>query len=274
MELESITMLLEKYPELSLVTSAVSNGNMSFLRGNPRKALENRRRFLNSIGLDLEKIVCLYTQHVNSILKVDQRDLGKGARSLENALKVDGLITNQFGVNLFLLTADCLPIRFYDLQNKAIGLVHAGWKGIDNGIIVQAVKSMKKEFLSDPKDLVVEIGPSIGPCCYKGLPSLEQVNDSRWQPYIQKANDGTYGLDLWFFVETQLKDAGVLAENIDNPKICTYHSGLYFSSRKFHAENLKDDYRFATVFGLRKMQPNEAHFQNSSEMKNSIYELN
>lgn len=218
-------MDLSQFPELIIATSKSSDGNMKFSQGNQKETLENRLMFLKKLGISLDSVVDTNVRHGNRILRVGKNDLKKGAYDDSAALKVDGLITNERGVNLFLTIADCLPIFIYDPSNKAIGLIHAGRRGLDSGVIKNAVDKMKSEFNSNPKNLVIAIGPSIGPCHYKK--------------------------DLWKQANEQLLKTAALKENIDNPKICTYEGEEYFSHRRSEDQKLPNDFRFATVLGIK-----------------------
>lgn len=217
-------MKLTDFPEIILATSKASDGNMKFSQGDPKETLENRIKFLHNLNISLDSIVDANVQHGIKIRSVGKKDLKEGAYEDTTALKVDGLITNEPGTFLFLTIADCLPITIYDPNNKVICLVHAGWRGLDEEIAAQAVNNMQKEFNTNPKDLIVYIGPSIGPCHYKK--------------------------DLWQQAENQLINLGVLKENIENSKICTYENTEYFSHRKADDEKLDQDYRFATILGI------------------------
>lgn len=244
-------MISEKYLQIVFADSKITDGNMSFLRGDPKEVLENRRRFLEKLGINLDNIIAMSPQHGINIERVRRADLGKGAYSMEDVLKVDGLITNEQDVYLFLIVADCHPIAIFDPKKNAIGLVHAGWIGLDKGIVRIAVEVMHNNFNSDPKDLLIEFGPSIGPCCYRKLDSLQQKDNPRWKPYIFQDPDGTYGVDLWRFAVDSFLEIGVTSENIQPPTVCNYHSGEYFSHRRVEIEGGNSDYRFATVFGIK-----------------------
>lgn len=218
-------MKLSDFPEIILATSKASDGNMKFAQGSQQETLDNRIKFLNNFGISLNSVVDTNVQHGNKILKVGKNDLKNGAYEDKTALKVDGLITNEQGVYLFLTIADCLPIAVYDPKNKAIGLIHAGLRGLDMAIIEKAVSKMKGQFNTNSNDLIVQIGPSIGHCHYRK--------------------------DLWKQAENQLINLGIIKENINNPKICTYESKDYFSHRKAEDKKFSHDYRFATILGLR-----------------------
>jgi len=150
------------------------------------------------------------------------------------------------------MIADCIPLAIYDPKNKVIALIHCSWKNLDKLIIPKVIKKIVKEFGSASKDLIVEFGPSLGPCCYKNLPELKQKDDPKWRPYIFKAADKTYTIDIWGVTQNQLLLSGLLEKNINNPKICTYYSHEYFSYRKMRVEGTEDNFRFAAVLGMKK----------------------
>ncbi|MBI2315217.1 polyphenol oxidase family protein [Candidatus Daviesbacteria bacterium] len=192
---------------------------MSFLRGDPKQALVNRQKFLSKFDIDITSVIDTTQIHGKRILKITRSSLGK------RLTEADGFMTNLPNIYLMVKAADCHQIAFYDPKNGAIALIHAGFKGLEKGIIKNAVEKMKKNYKSKSKDLIVRFGPAIGPCCYR--------------------------MDLWKEAENQLKNLGVLPKNIDNPKICTYHNIEYFSHRRYVDQNLPEDFRFATVLGLK-----------------------
>ncbi len=242
-------MSLNKFPSLVFVSSVKNDGNMSFKRGNPKNALKNRRRFLKSLGLKLDSIVCMAPYHSKKIVKAAKKDLGKGSDSLSKKIHTDGLITKDKGVYLFVTTGDCLPVAFFDIKSEAVALIHAGWKGLDKGIINNVVMYFKNKFGTDLNNLYVQIGPSIGPCCYIKKNPPSQIKNSSWKKFITN-KDGSYSIDLWGFAQNQLEKLKIPKENIYNPEKCTYHPGEYFSHQRFTDKNLQQDSRFATILGL------------------------
>lgn len=215
-------MKIHDFPNLVLNYSTKRDGNMSFVVGE-KGALQNRKRFLNSLGLKLENTVFLLLRHTDKVYKATKNDLGKGASNVRIVIEKDALITNKSKIYLALLSADCLPIAVYDSKKNAIGLLHAS-KYNNSKIIKNTIQKMRKSFGSKPKDLVVNIGPSIGPCHYE--------------------------IDLWNIAENELTTFGVLKKNIYNPKICTFEASDYFSHREAKAKDLPRN-RFATLFGMK-----------------------
>ena len=75
-------------------------------------------------------------------------------------LNVDGVVTNLKNIGLSILTADCAPIFFLDLNNDIIAACHAGWRGALNGIIENTINKMI-EIGSLRKNILAIIGPTI-----------------------------------------------------------------------------------------------------------------
>jgi YfiH family protein len=79
----------------------------------------------------------------------------------------DYLSTNVPGVGIGVLTADCLPIVFYDSRQGAASVIHAGWRGSVAGIACIALEQMQQEFDTKLENIKVFFGPSAKPCCYE-----------------------------------------------------------------------------------------------------------
>jgi len=78
----------------------------------------------------------------------------------------DVLVTDDPNVAIAVRAADCVPLLMADARSGAVAAVHAGWRGTAVGVAPAAAQALAREFGSKPEDLVVAIGPSIGPCCY------------------------------------------------------------------------------------------------------------
>lgn len=79
----------------------------------------------------------------------------------------DGLITSSRALCLAIYVADCAPVYLVDKHGRAIGLVHSGKKGTEQGIVPAAIRQLHHEFDCAPSDLVVVIGPCIRPPHYE-----------------------------------------------------------------------------------------------------------
>jgi len=92
----------------------------------------------------------------------------------------DWLITNQPNIGIAILTADCLPIVFYEPTQQIVGVAHAGWRGSVANIGGVVIAEMQKAFGIKPEDVVVHFGPAARKCCYEVTPeflgNLEQFD--------------------------------------------------------------------------------------------------
>lgn len=79
--------------------------------------------------------------------------------------EADGFYTEQPGILLAVLTADCLPVIFSHRDGKAVAAVHAGWRGLRHGILEQMAARINRS--GSTQDWVASIGPAAGPCCYE-----------------------------------------------------------------------------------------------------------
>ena len=81
--------------------------------------------------------------------------------------EADAVITNERGLFLSVMTADCVPILMYDDKRKVIAAVHSGWRGTDKEIAKFCVYDLVEKFAVAPENLQIYIGPSIRQCCYE-----------------------------------------------------------------------------------------------------------
>ena len=137
-------------------------------------------------------------------------------RAREPLAGADALITDLPGVALAIRTADCLPVFFADPGRRAVGLAHAGWRGIAAGLPARVVTAMRRSFQSRPFELHVAIGPAIRRCCYEVGPEFEP----RFGPHVQE-RDGRRTCDLVEAVAAQLTACGVRPERMTDAGVCT-----------------------------------------------------
>lgn len=162
--------------------------------------------------------------------------------------QVDGLITNKKHVPLAVLTADCLPILFYDPKNQVIGIAHAGYKGLLNHIIENVISLFESNFFSKPKDILVCIGPSIETKCYEVGKELTERFENTFPNYkkIYSKKEGNFYLDLKSIAIQSLENAGVQLKHIENSKVCTKCDHKYYSYRRGDTNN-----RFSSIICIR-----------------------
>ncbi len=217
--------------------------NLSYTRGDIKESVdENFKRFFAATGMTLGGVVLTDQIHKTDVVKVDEELLKEfDGKSIEErrCANIDGLITNIKNVPLVTSYADCVPLYFVDTKNKAIGLSHSGWRGTVASMGIKTIEAMKKEYNTNPEDVIVVVGPSICRECYE---VSKEVADEFYRAYdgkfdVSKIYDITSEdkrqLDLWEANKQILLLAGIKEENIVVSGICTScHDGLIFSHRK------------------------------------------
>ena len=211
--------------------------NLAFHVGDePETVIANRQIVCRVLDSQIENIVSAQQVHGVNTRIVTSDDAGRGAFSYDTAIQdTDGLVTNLPGLLLATFYADCVPIFILDPVKKAAASVHAGWKGTVGRIGAQAIKKMTEAFGSNPKDCLVGIGPSIGPCCYEvDEPVISRFRKEfkRHHEILEINSNGRARLNLWQANRKIMVEAGVVANNIELANICTCcNSDTMFSYR-------------------------------------------
>lgn len=214
-----------------------SSMNLAFNRGDsPENVLENYRRICNSIGLDFNTLTASSQDHNTFVRRVGRENIGVGITKPKDIKSVDALVTNEPGVTLVTYYADCTPLFFVDVKNRAIGLAHAGWRGTVGRIGEKAVSKMSADFGTRPENLICAIGPAISKCCYevdescaREFYALENTDNSK---FIFPKENNKYMIDLLEANRQILLSCNVKPENISVSDLCTRcNSGLLWSHR-------------------------------------------
>ncbi len=212
--------------------------NLSFNRGDPKEnVIENYHRFCKAVELDFSSLVASSQDHGTYIREVNEKDKGIGIWREKDIKSVDGLVTDVKNVTLVTYYADCVPLFFIDPVNRVVGLAHSGWRGTLSMIGGKMIEKMNTSYNCDVSNIVVGIGPSIGPCCYEVdfnvASEFYQIKEFGVSECIKKMNNNKYMLNLWEINRKILLNSGVLEKNIIVTDLCTScNSDLLFSHRK------------------------------------------
>ena len=205
----------------------------------PANAAENRERVVRTVtGQPEERLVVLTQVHGARVVCASAADSGRGILpDVPLPEEADGLITNEPGVPLQVLAADCVPLLLWDPVHHAIGAVHAGWRGTVAGTAVAAVKLMSQAYESRPGDLRVGIGPCIRACCYEVdapvLDALAAGHPGLARRVTRPVRSGYAMFDLQEANRLQLLALGVPTDAIEVMPTCTFcASDTLFSDRK------------------------------------------
>lgn len=206
--------------------------NISTTRGDdPAAVEENRRRIAKAIGVRAEDMTYTNQTHTTNVAVVEAKDRGK------RFMETDGMVTNVPEICLVTFYADCVPLFFVDPVHRAIGLSHSGWRGTVGKMGKVTIERMRKEYGTDPAQVVAAIGPSICQDCYEVSEDViekfrENFDKALWPELFYEKADGKYQLNLWRANQAVLAEAGVPKENIAVTNLCTHcNPDILFSHR-------------------------------------------
>lgn len=211
--------------------------NLSFSRGDEEDAVsENFRRIALCLDGEPKNMVSSNQTHTTNVIEVKKEHAGNGITRQNEFIDVDGMVTNVPGLILSTFYADCVPLYFVDVKNKAIGLSHSGWRGTVGRIGRETIELMKKLYGTKSEELICAIGPSICKDCYEISRDVAEEFAKEFSQHIDeilvdKGND-KFLLDLWRVNEIILIEAGVKKENIAVTNVCTCcNDKILFSHR-------------------------------------------
>ncbi len=215
-------------------TGAYASLNLSFNVGDdPQAVKDNLCDVKKAVGVHDLRVVTMRQVHGDRILEV--RD-----KKLKEAGEADGMITEEPGLFLGVLTADCVPVLFSVRGKKLAAVVHAGWRGTLAGIAPKMVRALKEDHGVDPASIEAALGPSIGPCCYEVGPEVVASMVQRWGSLAElslQVKNGKSFLDLRAMNVSLLENAGVPPLQIFKVGPCTSCAkGDFFSYRREKTE--------------------------------------
>jgi YfiH family protein len=170
-----------------------------------------------------------------------------------DVIDADASVTDIANEVLVIMTADCLPALFANSKGTVVGAAHAGWRGLCSGVLENTVAEMlrlSKE--SSVSDLLVWLGPSIGPASFEvgedvvkafrdsGLP----FSESAFQPIASKP--GKFLADIYRLASDRLQACGVTS--IFGGEYCTVRDGEQFFSYRRDGQTG----RFASAIWIAK----------------------
>jgi polyphenol oxidase len=212
-------------------TGPYSSLNLGFLAGDRLEDVRRNRALVEeAFRIPDGRLILMRQVHGDRIRVLDEK-----MPLPEGFPECDGLITDRPGVALGVRTADCVPIFFIDRASRIIGAAHAGWRGTALGIAARMVETLAARFSSRPEDLLVSIGPAIGPCCYQVDAPVFEAFSARpgKEQFLHSCKEsGRWMLDLALANRLQVHEAGVPWENILSAGLCTAcRQDLFFSHR-------------------------------------------
>ncbi len=180
---------------------------------------KNRQRLINQGGLPSEP-QWLNQTHSTIAVQLDNFDN-------RNA---DASITQKVNQVAVVLTADCLPLLICNKQGTEIAAIHAGWKGLLDGIVINTITAMQ----SKPIDLMVWLGPAISQAHFEvGVEVKQQFSESyqHTEQHFKTLSSHKYLADLYGLAKDQLSQLGVTG--IYGGGFCSYtEKDKFYSYRR------------------------------------------
>ncbi|MDD3267320.1 MAG: peptidoglycan editing factor PgeF [Burkholderiales bacterium] len=216
------------------VTTCKDDFNLALhVNDNEAKVLINRAKLKESLPN-----TPLWLNQTHSIDVVDWTNIKY------DVVNADASISTKSKDVCIVMTADCLPILLSNKTGDFVAAIHAGWRGLDNGIISETIKKLSGY---NPNEMVAFIGPAICQKCFEVgkevLDSFSSKNPSDRQFFMESENHNKYLCNLRKIAEQRLFEAGLKIENISNKNICTKcNTSWFFSYRSSCSTG-----RFATL---------------------------
>jgi YfiH family protein len=177
----------------------------------PGKVEENRRRLCEAVGAETDRLAMNRQVHAATVNRA-----AAGERGREG----DGLWTDEPGVPMLKLTADCLPVALARRNGEpALALLHAGRLGLLEGILQAGVATLGGH-------VAAAVGPGIGPCCYEVGHDIADTYRARFGNAAVRGRN----LDLWSVADSILREAGVVS--VERVDVCTACNSEFFSHRR------------------------------------------
>ena len=212
--------------------------NTSFWVGDdPRAVQANLQGLVDALGI--QSLHYTKQVHGTQILCVDgaqQSFMGEG----------DGMFSREPGRAIMVMHADCQPILIADPARAAVCAVHAGWRGLMKGILVDALREMR-HIGCQMENCALAIGPSLGPLSAEFKHYQDEFPKWAWP----LCGDGNR-FDLWQIAVQQARECGIPLSQIDVLGIDTFCDERFFSYRRLPCTG-----RNGSLIWLRQDMPAE-----------------
>lgn len=228
-------LFLKKFSKIVNLSHGFSSRSFGNMKANNPKADESLKSFSQALDIDYLNIIKMNQVHGDHISWVNQETTGQTIN------EADGLLTCDKNIFLSVLTADCMPVLIYDLNKEYVGIVHAGWRGIEKDILKKAIDMLSLKG-GNSNDIIIGVGPCIRSCCYNVNESRVKLFKDKYPEMVkfyENKNGKTY-LNLPEIAKYQLKLSGIKEKNIDDCLICTSCNNDRFYSFRQEGEKYGD----------------------------------
>ncbi len=154
------------------------------------------------------------------------RSLRLTAEAMEGEPEADAAFTTQPGVVLAILTADCLPILLCAEDATEIAAIHAGWRGLANGVIESCIGRLR----TPPEKMLAWLGPGIGAASYEVGDEVRDAFPDLADTAFAPTRPGHWTCDLYTVAHRRLLALGV--ERVYGGGFDTFADARFYSYRR------------------------------------------
>lgn len=183
----------------------------------PVLVASNRRILIKNAYLPTEPLWLEQTHSINAI----------DANQWQPEVEADAIMSNSANIVCAVMTADCLPVLITDRAGSQVAAVHAGWRGLQAGIIENTLAKFK----APSSEIIVWLGPAIGPQAFEVGPEVKAAFLAV-DPLAESAFVSTYAdrylADIYQLARQRLTAQGITA--VYGGDYCTFNEKQRFFS--------------------------------------------
>jgi YfiH family protein len=188
------------------VSTGVCAGlNVGLGSGDDKDAVRTNRRMAVEAVAPGAELVTLHQVHSATAVRVS------AAYPDDARPQADAMVTDQGGLALGILTADCTPVLFADREAGVIGAAHAGWKGALGGV-VEATVTLMERLGGRRERIVAAVGPTIARRSYEvdeGFLARFTEAEPANERFFAAGRPGRHQFDLEAYVLSLIANAGL-----------------------------------------------------------------
>jgi YfiH family protein len=166
--------------------------------------------------------------HGTAVLEIEPGS----AAARHHGARADAAVTRRRGTVLAVLTADCLPVVLVDRSARAVGIAHAGWRGLSAGVLDNTLNALLRQSGGQAADCVAWLGPAIGPRQFEVGTDVWQAftdRDADHRAYFRPTSaEGKWWADLAGLARHCLRSLGV--SRVEGGQWCTVEDAERFYS--------------------------------------------
>lgn len=154
------------------------------------------------------------------------------ASIVADSVDADASISTQAGVVCVMMTADCLPVLFCDVDGRVVGAAHAGWRGLAAGILENTVAAMRARGAGE---MMAWLGPAIGPRHFEvgqdvlhAFLARDEASRAAFDPIV--GSDNKFLADIYQLARQKLARIGV--HRVSGGGLCTVSDPRFYSYRR------------------------------------------